>query len=507
MASAMGSSDPRAISRLLEDETLTADLDDDPARILLDWGIGQLKLGRPEDAVRLAMSGLVGLVRDRRRLSPAEAAACLETAGLAASEGAIAALWAESAALPDAEWTGKLVAAVLEAAMTTFSFEIVAEDRHSAARAGILHTPHGDVPTPVYIPVGTQATVKTVTPDELREVGATIILGNTYHLYLRPGADVVAGLGGLHRFMGWDRPILTDSGGFQVFSLAANRSISEEGVTFRSHIDGSLHLFTPESVVAVEEQLGADIIMPLDECSPYPCPREYAEEALERTHRWAERTRKAQRRTDQALFGILQGSTYPDLRRNSAEALVAADFAGYAIGGLSVGEPKRVMHAMLESCLPFLPRDRPRHLLGAGSPEDLLEAVARGVDMFDCVLATRVARNATLMVRSGRVNIRNARYERDPRPIEEGCTCYACRNFSRAYLRHLFRCEEILGLRLATIHNLHFLLELMRRIRESIVAGKFLAFKEEFLAGYQTVPDEVRQAEGERRRQARLPMA
>lgn len=406
--------------------------------------------------------------------------------------------------------------------MRAFSFEVVAEDAHSAARAGLLHTPHGDVPTPIFMPVGTQATVKTLSPEELRQVGAHIVLGNTYHLYLRPGPDVVADLGGLHRFMNWDRPLLTDSGGFQVFSLSDNREITEEGVTFRSHIDGSEHLFTPERVVAVQAQLGADIIMPLDECIPYPCDRGYAEEALERTHRWAERAWKAhvsragmasaadmgdEGRPEQALFGILQGGVYPDLRRRSAEVLGAMSFPGYAIGGLSVGEPKPVMHEMLEATTPLLPRDKPRHLLGVGSPEDLLEGVLRGVDMFDCVLPTRIARNGSLMVRKGRVNIRNAQYEHDPAPVEAGCTCYTCQNFSRAYLRHLFRAREILGLRLATIHNLHFLLNLMGQIREHIMAGDLVAFKEAFLADFQAIPDEVRRAEARRRRRARRSQA
>jgi queuine tRNA-ribosyltransferase len=387
--------------------------------------------------------------------------------------------------------------------MTAFSFEVVAEDAHSAARAGLLHTPHGDIPTPVYMPVGTRAAVKTVSPDELRAAGATIILGNTYHLYLRPGADVVAELGGLHRFMGWDRPILTDSGGFQVFSLAANRKVAEEGVTFRSHIDGSVHLFTPESVVAVEEQLGADILMPLDECTPYPCPREYVEESLGRTHRWAERAQRAHVRPDQALFGIVQGSTYADLRRQSAETLAAMDFPGYAIGGLSVGEPKAEMHAMLDASVPHLPHGRPRHLLGVGSPEDFFQGVARGIDMFDCVLATRIARHGALLVPTGRLNIRNAQYERDPHPVEEGCTCYTCQRFTRAYLRHLFQGGESLGLRLATIHNLHFLLNLVQRIRESILAGTFATFKDEFLAGFEAVPEQVRWDEASRRPRAR----
>jgi queuine tRNA-ribosyltransferase len=382
-------------------------------------------------------------------------------------------------------------------------FAIRAHDPHTAARAGILRTPHGDVPTPVFMPVGTQATVKSLSPDELRRLGATIILGNTYHLYLRPGPDLIAEMGGLHQFMAWDRPTLTDSGGFQVFSLAANRSISEEGVTFRSHIDGSSHLFTPESVVEVQHKLGADIIMPLDECTPYPCPRNYAEIALERTHRWAERARNAHGRPGQALFGILQGSTYADLRRHSAETLGGMSFPGFSIGGLSVGEPKAVMHEMLEACIPSLPPERPRHLLGVGSPEDLFEGIARGVDMFDCALPTRIARNGTLLVHTGRVNIRNARYEHDSRPVEEGCTCYLCQNFSRAYLRHLFRCREMLGPRLATVHNLHFLFVLMERIRKRIQEGTFAAYREEFLASYEVVPEDIRQEEAGRRRKGR----
>lgn len=387
--------------------------------------------------------------------------------------------------------------------MTGFSFQVVAEDPHSAARAGVLHTPHGEILTPTFVPVGTQAAVKAVSPDELREVGAQIVLANTYHLYLRPGADVVAELGGLHAFMNWDRPIVTDSGGFQVYSLADNRAITEQGVTFRSHIDGSEHLFTPESVVAIEEQLGADIIMPLDECTPYPCDRDYAAQSLQRTHRWAERARAAQRRSDQALYGIVQGSVYADLRRHSAETLAEIGFPGYAIGGLSVGEPKAVMHEMLEASITYLPPDRPRHLLGVGAPEDFFAGVARGVDTFDCVLPTRIARNGTLLVPSGRINIRNAAYARDPRPIQEGCTCYTCRNYSRAYLRHLRHSQEILGLRLATIHNLHFTLDLMRQIRDSILDGNFSDRKQAFLAGYETVSERVRQREAAQRRQAR----
>ncbi len=482
-----------AIERLYQDETLTADVDDAAAKVLLHWGAEQIKAGRTEEEVRQVIRTLNRVISRRAFLSPAEARARLEAAGLPVDEAVLSGLWAEAPA------EGTLAERLVRA-----PFEIVAEDPHSAARAGILHTLHGDVPTPAFIPVGTQATVKTVSPDELREAGATIVLANTYHLYLRPGADVIAELGGLHRFMGWDGPILTDSGGFQVFSLAANRQVAEEGVTFRSHIDGSLHLFTPEKVIEVQEKLGADIVMPLDECTPYPCPRDYAEEAHRRTLRWAERSRKAHRRPDQALFGIVQGSVYPDLRQESVEALVAMDFPGYAIGGLSVGEPKEVMHAVLEVCLSSLPREKPRHLLGVGSPEDFFEGVARGMDMFDCVLATRIARHGSLLVREGRLNIHNASYTRDPRPIEEGCTCYTCRHFSRAYLRHLFQSQEILGLRLATLHNLHFLLRLLEDIRRSILNGTFLAFKEEFLSTFRPVPEEVRQNEAAHRRRARL---
>lgn len=508
-----------AVERLLEDERLTASLDDAPAQLLLAWGIERLREGIDEGRVRTALRAFAQATAARERMTATEAAALLSKAGLVL-DASWPTRWEGS--LPTVAWLQGLLQAVhlpvetpqgaaaspeasVPAPRTTAGrpfFEIVAEDPESSARAGILHTPHGDVPTPVYMPVGTQATVKTVTPDELREAGATLILGNTYHLYLRPGPEVIASLGGLHRFMGWHGPILTDSGGFQVFSLASNRTISEEGVTFRSHIDGSLHTFTPELVVATQEQLGSDIIMPLDECTPYPCSWAYAREALERTHRWAERSLRAHRRTDQALFGILQGSVYADLRAEGARVLAEMGFPGFAIGGLSVGEPKETMYAMLEVCIPLLPRDRPRHLLGVGSPEDIVEGIARGIDLFDCVLATRIARHGTLLVRSGRLNIRNAQFERDPRPIEEGCGCYTCRHFSRAYLRHLFQSGELLGLRLATLHNLFFLLELTRQARESILAGRFRAFRESFLATFEPVPEEVRRAEAERRRMA-----
>ena len=396
----------------------------------------------------------------------------------------------------------------------TFGFELLKKDPHSRARVGVIHTPHGQIPTPVFAPVGTQATVKAVSPRELRELGASLILANTYHLYLRPGPDTVADLGGLHGFMGWDGPIMTDSGGFQVFSLAHLRAVDTAGVTFRSHLDGSEHLFTPEKVIEIQEKLGADIILCLDEC-PEPLDYDYNVQALERTHHWAERCRAAHTRRDQALrlgpstssghrsgqalFGIVQGGAFADLRRQSAEFITDLDFPGYSIGGLSVGEPKELMHEMLEVTVPLLPADKPRHLLGIGSPEDFFEGVARGIDIFDCVLPTRIARNGALFVRTGRLNIRNAQYAGDPAPIEEGCACYACRHFSRAYLRHLIMAKEILGIRLATLHNLHFMLNLMREIREAILAGTFSALKRGFLTNYEIVPHEVRQRSREAR--------
>jgi len=381
----------------------------------------------------------------------------------------------------------------------SFKFDLIRKDSHTAARAGQFHTPHGTIPTPVFAPVGTQATVKSVSPHELRELGATLILANTYHLYLRPGADVIAELGGLHTFMGWDGPILTDSGGFQVFSLEHLRKITDDGVVFRSHIDGSEHLFSPERVMDIQEKLGADIIMSFDECAN-PNDRTYSKGAMERTHRWAARCHEAQTRHDQALFGIVQGGIFPDLRRESAHFLTALDFPGYAIGGLSVGETKEEMHAILEETVPLLPENKPRYLMGVGSPEDLFEGIARGIDIFDCVLPTRVARNGALFTHTGRLNIRNAQFTRDSRPIEEGCACYACANFSRAYLRHLIMANEILGVRLTSLHNLHFLVTLVRRIREAVLDGTFKPFKEEFIARYRIVEHEVRM----RNRAARL---
>jgi queuine tRNA-ribosyltransferase len=347
----------------------------------------------------------------------------------------------------------------------------------------MMRTPHGDIPTPVFAPVGTQATVKTLTPDELVTLGATLILANTYHLYLRPGADTIARLGDLHGFMGWPGPILTDSGGFQVFSLEGLRRVSEEGVLFRSHIDGSEHFFSPEKAVEIQEKLGADIIMVLDECAD-PMDYDYNKSALERTHRWAERCLRAHTRADQALFGIVQGGVFPDLRGKSAEFLTSLGFPGYAIGGLSVGEPKDKTWEMLDVTVPLLPAHAPRYLMGVGSPEDLFEGVERGVDLFDSVLPTRLARNGAVFTSRGRINLRKAKFADDPAPIEEGCDCYTCRRFSRAYLRHLLKAREILGLRLNTIHNLHFLVELMGRIRAAITEGSFPALKTDFLARY-----------------------
>ncbi len=363
----------------------------------------------------------------------------------------------------------------------------------SAARAGVLHTPHGDVLTPVFCPVGTQATVKTLSPRELVELDACLILSNTYHLYLRPGAELIARQGGLHRFMGWERAILTDSGGFQVFSLQTLRRVDDEGVTFRSHVDGSEHRFTPERVVEIQELLGADIAMVLDECTT---PQDYAYNvaALRRTHLWAERCLRAHTRPDQALFGIVQGGIFEDLRTESARVLAGMDFPGYAIGGLSVGESKAEMYHTLDVVVPLLPASKPHYLMGVGSPEDLLEGVARGIDIFDCVLPTRLARNGAVFTPDGRLNLHNAAHAEDPRPIQADCVCYTCRNFSRAYLRHLVMAEEVLGLRLNTIHNVHFLLSLMGNIRQAILEGRFLDFKEIFLSRYRVTDASVRES-------------
>ncbi|MCR3923488.1 MAG: tRNA guanosine(34) transglycosylase Tgt [Firmicutes bacterium] len=362
------------------------------------------------------------------------------------------------------------------------TYTLVKECPVTGARAGILHTPHGDVPTPVFMPVGTQATVKTMSPEELKEIGAHIILSNTYHLYLRPGHDIVRDAGGLHQFMNWDRAILTDSGGFQVFSLGALRKIREEGVTFRSHIDGSQHFLSPEKAVEIQEALGSDIAMAFDECAPYPAERTYIQDSLLRTTRWAERCLWAQTRSDQAIFGIVQGGMYPDLRKESAKQLVSLDFPGYAIGGLSVGEPAPLMYEMLEATVPLLPTTKPRYLMGVGTTDYLIEGVKRGIDMFDCVLPTRIARNGTVMTRTGYITVRNAPYARDYGPLEEGCNCYTCRNYSRAYVRHLIKTNEVFGLRLTSYHNLYMLVHFMARIRESILDETFPDVYNEFIA-------------------------
>jgi queuine tRNA-ribosyltransferase len=344
-----------------------------------------------------------------------------------------------------------------------------------------LTTPHGVVETPAFMPVGTQATVKGITPDQLAASGTEMLLANTYHLALRPGEDVVSRLGGLHTFMGWDGPILTDSGGFQVFSLSARARISEEGVAFRSHIDGRLLELSPESATRIQESLGADVAMCLDHCPALPASKETIAEAVGRTVRWAARCRASHSRTDQALFGIVQGGSHPDLRAECAEALIAQDFDGYAVGGVSVGESREQVREALEVTTRLLPADRPRYLMGVGRPQDILDAVATGIDLFDCVLPTRNGRNATCLTGSGPVKLRNASHRLDPRPIEEGCNCMACRNFSRAYLRHLFLAREMLGPILASIHNVAFLHRLTRRIRDAITEERFDSFRAEVL--------------------------
>jgi queuine tRNA-ribosyltransferase len=365
--------------------------------------------------------------------------------------------------------------------MTTnyFSFDLVAKD--GSARAGVFHTPHGDIPTPVFAPVGTQATVKSLTQKQLEELDAKLILANTYHLYLRPGDDLIADLGGLHDFMSWNRPILTDSGGFQVFSLADMREVDEDGVTFKSHVDGSMHRLTPERSIEIQENLGADIIMAFDECAE-PYDHDYIEKAMHRTHHWAERCKLAQTRQDQALFGIVQGGVFPDLREISAAHIAALDFPGNAIGGLSVGETKEEMHTMLEIVDDILPEDKPRYLMGVGTPQDLVQCIQRGVDIFDCVLPTRLARHNTAMTDSGRMNMMNAQYAHDERPISDNCTCYTCQNYSRAYIRHLIQSREMLSGTLLSIHNIHTLLNLVRNIRDAIINGQFDDFAYNYLS-------------------------
>ena len=365
-----------------------------------------------------------------------------------------------------------------------FSYELIHTCAQSGARLGVLHTPHGDIQTPIYMPVGTAAVVKAMTSREMEEIGTQILLSNTYHLHLRPGEDLVAEAGGLHRFMDWHKPILTDSGGFQVFSLAGIRTIAEEGVTFQSHLDGSRQFIGPETSMDIQQKLGADIAMAFDVCSSYPCDHETARVNMERTHRWAQRCKEHHTREDQALFGIVQGAFYKDLRIESAKTLSDMDFIGYGIGGLSVGEPKPIMYEMLEEMMPYMPVGKPRYLMGVGTPDCLIEGVLRGIDMFDCVLATRIARNGTALTSAGRLVVRNARYARDFGPIDPECDCYACTHFSRAYVRHLIKAGEITGGRLLSIHNLRFLIRLMERVREAIAEDRFLDFRKEFYAKY-----------------------
>jgi queuine tRNA-ribosyltransferase len=367
----------------------------------------------------------------------------------------------------------------------SFEFELIKVDPNTGARVGKLHTPHGVIDTPIFMPVGTKATVKSMTPEELKEIDAQIILSNTYHLEMRPGSELIKKAGGLHKFMNWDLPILTDSGGFQVFSLGDLRKITEEGVTFQSHIDGSRHFISPEEAVRIQNNLGADIIMAFDECAPYPAEKDYVKNSLERTTRWAKRCQSAHADTDrQALFGIVQGGMFRDLREQSARELIDLDFPGYAIGGLSVGEPKDIMYEVLDYTAPLLPENKPRYLMGVGSPDALIEGVLRGVDMFDCVLPTRIARNGTAMTSKGQISIKNAKYLEDFSPLDSECDCYTCRNYSRAYLRHLYKSNEILSARLFTYHNLHFLLDLMKNVREAIMEERLLEFRKDFFEKY-----------------------
>ena len=369
--------------------------------------------------------------------------------------------------------------------MAAVTYELIKKDSRTKARRGRVNTPHGPIETPVFMPVGTAGTVKAMKPEEVRDMGAQIILGNTYHLYLRPGHEVVKAAGGLHKFMNWERAILTDSGGFQVFSLGAMRKISEDGVEFRSHIDGSKHMLSPEKSMEIQNALGSDIMMAFDECAPYPADRNYVKNSLERTTRWLKRCKEYHKNTEQqSLFGIMQGGMYKDLRKQSAEEIVELDLPGYAIGGLSVGEPKEIMYEVMDDCVDYLPADKPRYLMGVGSPDCLFEGVERGIDMFDCVLPTRIARHGMAMTSQGRVNIKNAKYERDFTPLDPNCDCYTCRNYSKAYLRHLFKSDEILSSMLMTTHNLHFLVNTMAGIRKAIEEDRFLEYKKEFYDSY-----------------------
>ncbi|WP_391202126.1 tRNA guanosine(34) transglycosylase Tgt [Psychrobacillus sp. L4] len=369
--------------------------------------------------------------------------------------------------------------------MTAITYELIKKDKQTGARLGIVHTPHGSFETPTFMPVGTQATVKTMSPEEIKGMDAGIILSNTYHLWLRPGHDIIREAGGLHKFMNWDRAILTDSGGFQVFSLSDMRKIEEEGVHFRNHLNGDKLFLSPEKSMEIQNALGSDIMMAFDECPPYPATFEYMKASVERTSRWAERCLTAHTNTDkQGLFGIIQGGEYEELRRQSAKDLVSLDFPGYAIGGLSVGEPKDVMNRVLDFTAPMMPENKPRYLMGVGSPDSLIDGSIRGIDMFDCVLPTRIARNGTFFTSKGRLVIKGAAYARDFGPIDEKCDCYTCQNYSRAYLRHLFKADETFGLRLASFHNLHFLMNLMKDVRQAIREDRLLDFKEEFFEEY-----------------------
>lgn len=382
--------------------------------------------------------------------------------------------------------------------MNDFKFTIKHTDKDSAARVSEFETPHGKINMPVYMPVGTLATVKGLSPDELLDMHAEIILANTYHLYLRPGSETVKNMGGLHKWINWGRPILTDSGGFQVFSLALEKGhnktnkktlvkIKEDGVQFSSHLDGSKHFFTPEKVMQIQADLGADIIMAFDECAPVHSSKKYIKEAMERTHRWAIQCKKEhekiqkKRKYKQALFPIIQGGIHDDLRIESAKFMAGLDLPGIAIGGLSVGEAKEDMYRILDTIRPYLPENKPRYLMGVGSPDDLLEAISHGIDMFDCVMATRNARHGSFWTKDGRFHIKNAEFKEDPNPLMKSCSCYACKNFGRSYIRHLFLEQEMLGLRLLTIHNVNFLINLMRHVRNNIQKGTFSTFKEKFL--------------------------
>ncbi|MGJ7920581.1 tRNA guanosine(34) transglycosylase Tgt [Neobacillus sp. LXY-4] len=369
--------------------------------------------------------------------------------------------------------------------MSAIKYELIKTCKQTGARLGRVHTPHGSFETPVFMPVGTLATVKTMSPEELKQMGAGIILSNTYHLWLRPGNEIVKEAGGLHKFMNWDRAILTDSGGFQVFSLSDFRKIEEEGVHFRNHLNGDKLFLSPENAMEIQNDLGSDIMMAFDECPPFPATFEYMKKSVERTSRWAERCLNAHARPqDQGLFGIVQGGEYEELRKQSAKDLVSLDFPGYAIGGLSVGEPKDIMNRVLEFTTPLLPDHKPRYLMGVGSPDSLIDGAIRGVDMFDCVLPTRIARNGTLMTSEGRLVVKNAKFAKDFGPLDPNCDCYTCKNYSRAYIRHLIRCDETFGIRLTTYHNLYFLLKLMEQVRQAIREDRLGDFREEFFEKY-----------------------